>query len=203
MIKYTYDKTLKKIVDGVRISYGILCGNEKIVFIKTGSDGNIKGYKDKYLKIAYKLKEKIGATVICASNPCELDHDQQMPKDKAIISEVANELNLSSYELHFFGTSDGVFYNLDLASQLPQTVKLLCINTSTTEKSGFEGLKERILKLNNTDMIFVYGDKDYEYNNVSKLEKLNLDNLRLVTVEGADHDFNDKLEEYISLADLL
>ena len=45
-----YDEIIKKRIDGETINYGIVKGNENVVFIKVGADGNIKGYKNKYLK---------------------------------------------------------------------------------------------------------------------------------------------------------
>ena len=37
----SYDKTDRKTIAGEKIHYGILYGNEKIVFIKVGADGSI------------------------------------------------------------------------------------------------------------------------------------------------------------------
>ena len=64
MTTLNYDKILSATVDGEKIKYGILFGNEKIVFIKVGADGNIRGYQDKYLKMAHRIHARIGATVI-------------------------------------------------------------------------------------------------------------------------------------------
>ena len=61
-----YDKIIRKIIGGETINYGIIFGNDKIVFIKTGVDGDIRGYKDKYLKMSHRVHERMGATVICA-----------------------------------------------------------------------------------------------------------------------------------------
>ena len=52
MTTLNYDKILSATVDGEKIKYGILFENEKIIFIKVGADGNIRGYQDKYLKMA-------------------------------------------------------------------------------------------------------------------------------------------------------
>ena len=59
MTTLNYDK-----VDDEKIKYGILFGNEKIVFIKVGADGNIRGYQDKYLKMAHRVHARIGDTFI-------------------------------------------------------------------------------------------------------------------------------------------
>lgn len=44
MPQLSYDKITFQSVARERIHYGILYGNEKIVFIKVGSDGSIRGY---------------------------------------------------------------------------------------------------------------------------------------------------------------
>ena len=51
------------------IDYGFIKGNNSIVFIKSGLGGDCFGYENKYLKIALRLKERYGCSVIVASNP--------------------------------------------------------------------------------------------------------------------------------------
>ena len=193
-----YDKIFRKRIDGTEIRYGVVFGNEKIVFIKTGVDGKIDGYDNKYLKMAQRLHERLGATVICSSNP--FIEEGHVAADKAIIEKVAAEINPSSFELFLFGTSDGAFHNLSLAATLPETVKLVCVNTSTP---NYDRLKENLIKLSHVSKIFVYGDKDVEYHFLPRLEKENFENFELITVSGADHKFTGMVEEYILLSDLL
>lgn len=81
-----YDNVISKAVDDATIEYGLLYGNEKIVFIKVGADGNIRGYKDKYLKMARRVHNRLGATVICASNPWIEGH---IDADKSVIEQTA------------------------------------------------------------------------------------------------------------------
>ena len=193
-----YDKKFRKRIDDMEIRYGVVLGNEKIVFIKTGVDGEIDGYDNKYLKMAQRLHERLGATVICSSNPST--DSGHFASDKAFIEKIVAETGLSSYTLSFFGTSDGAYHNLSLAAALPETVKLVCVNTST---SGYDRLKEKLLKLSHVSKIFVYGDKDDEYHFLPRLEKENFENFELITVSGANHEFTGMVEEYILLSDLL
>ena len=51
------------------ITYGIIHGNNIIVFIKAGMNGTCYGYDNKYQRIAKQLNKKHGCTVITASNP--------------------------------------------------------------------------------------------------------------------------------------
>ena len=96
MSQLSYDKVTSRLVRTEEINYGILYGNEKIVFIKVGANGSIRGYQDKYLKMAYRIHERLGATVICASNPDT--ETSQTAADRAMIEKVAAAGNFSDYE---------------------------------------------------------------------------------------------------------
>ena len=192
-----FDKIISKVMGEEKIQYGIVFGNEKIVFIKSGAYGGIKGYEDKYLKMSHRIHERIGATVICASNP-EVEHASL---DEKAIRWIASQLNLSGYELYFVGTSDGGYQNLILASRFPETVKYLGINSSYIDMGGLE---KKINDLPNVEKIFVYGTKDDDYDDiVPALKAMKKDKLKVLEVEGADHKFNGMLDEFISLTDML
>lgn len=197
-IELAYDKVVRKKIEVETINYGIISGNEKIVFIKVGADGNIKGYKNKYLKMAHRVHEKTGATVICASNPyIENGH---VAADKEMILKVVNEMNFSEYTVSFLGTSDGAYHNLSLAQEISGVIKILCVNPSSV---NLDDLEKKLLKLSSVNKILVYGSKDDEYSSLLHLKELNCENLELITIDGADHEFKGMLEEYITLIDML
>ncbi len=193
-----YDKIIQKNIDGEKINYGIIFGNEKIVFIKVGAGRNIKGYKEKYLKIAHRLHKRLGATVICASNP-EIDNGH-FASDKEMILYVTSELKLAEYMVYFLGVSDGAYHNIVLATEIPQTMKILGISTS---RKTVEDFKERLKALAHVEKILVYGTEDYECDVVPMLKDLECENLKVMTIDGADHDFKGMLDEFIALSDLL
>lgn len=181
------------------VRYGLVYGNENIVFIKTGAGGGIRGYQDKYLRIAYSLHDRLGATVICASNP-ELDYEDQLAADRAMISHIAAKSSFDEYKVLLFGTSDGAYQNLILAQQIPQTEKWLGINTSLISTEDFE---EKLQAIPNVQKIVVYGTEDDDFECVPVLHNLNCDNLEIITIEGADHEFTGMVEEFIGLAEIL
>ena len=198
MSQLSYDKTTSRTVVGEKINYGILYGNKKIIFIKVGTDGSIRGYQDKYLKMAYRVHDRLGATVICASNPYiargHIEADQEM------ISEVATDCGFSDYEVYFVGTSDGGYHNLLLAQQVPQSVKLLGINASLVDEDGFV---EKLEKIPNVKKLLVYGTEDDDYDLTPKLQALECKNLEIITTESADHEFTGMVNEFIALIDLI
>jgi hypothetical protein len=193
-----YDKLVRKKIEAETINYGIIFGNEKIVFIKTGVDGDIRGYKDKYLKISHRVHERMGATVICASNPETVNG--HFAADKEMISYVASELKHTEYMVYFLGVSDGAYHNIVLATEIPQTMKILGISTS---RKTVEDFKEKLQVLAHIEKILVYGTEDYEYDVVPMLKDLECENLKVMIIEGADHDFKGMLDEFITLSDVL
>ena len=195
-----YDRILSKTVDYEKIQYGILFGNEKIVFIKVGTNGKIRGYQDKYLRMAHRVHERIGATVICASN-CDLDGKVQLKIDKALINKVITDRCLDNYELYFVGTSDGGEHSLKLSQHFSETVKFLGLNSSW---SDIEDFIEQIKSLSHVKKTFVYGAKDEDFDKiVPRLKALGCDNLELIILDGVDHDFTGKVDDFIALIDLI
>ena len=200
MANLKYDKILSITIGDEKIKYGILFGNEKIVFIKVGADGNIRGYQDKYLKMAHRVHDRIGATVICASNPYVSEH-AHVKSDKALIHKLIAECAFENYEMYFVGTSDGGYHSLLLAQQFSQTVQYLGINSS---HKGIEDFAKRILSLSRVQKILVYGRDDEDFDkDFPTMNALACDNLEIVVLDDVDHDFTDKVDDFIALVDLL
>ena len=51
--------------------------------------------------------------------------------------------------------------------------------------------------------VLVLGSEDDDFECVPLLQQMDFDNLEILTVEGADHDFTGMVEEFIALTDLL
>jgi hypothetical protein len=200
MPQLSYDKVTSRPVRTEEINYGIIYGNEKIIFIEVGADGSIRGYQDKYLKMVHRVRKRLGATAICASNPCDVEYEDQLVADQTMISKVAVDCGVSDYEVYFAGTSDGGYHNLLLTQRVPQSVKLLGINASLVDEDGFV---EKLEKIPNVKKLLVYGTEDDDYDFVPKLQALECKNLEIITVEGADHEFTDMVNEFIALIDLI
>lgn len=91
-----FDKEIKKeFKDIAIIEYGIVEGNNTIVFIKAGQNGSLYGYQNKYVRMANNLNKKYGCSVICSSNP----FDGENPLDNAmeVIEEYAKNLMIIKY----------------------------------------------------------------------------------------------------------
>ena len=190
-----FDKITHKILDEEAVDYGFIFGNNKIVFIKAGAGGGIPGYQDKYLKMAHRVHERLGATVICASN-----YEKCLDMDKRAIEWCARYLKLTDAELYFVGVSDGADQCISLARNAP-TKKLLCINPSFVP--GHDP-SDRLIIRSKIEKIFVYGTKDEEgCEFASKLLVREIPNFEIRWVEGADHEFTGMVDEFVSLIDLI
>ena len=166
------------------------------MFIKSGVGGSHKGTGDKYLKMAQKLHERLGATVICSSNPVE---DRDM--DKETIREIISKKGFSQFEMYFIGTSDGGYQNIVLADQFPETVKFLGLSASC---KGLPDFEKRIKKLSKVEKIFVYGTKDWQYKSIVPfLKNLKTERFTLIEIDGADHEFHGRIDEVVSFVDML
>ncbi len=64
-----FDIIFSKTIDNEEVNYGIIEGNNTVLFIKAGQDGSMYGYQNKYLTIANNINKNYGYTVICSSNP--------------------------------------------------------------------------------------------------------------------------------------
>ena len=190
-----FDKIIHKTLDEESVDYGFIFGNNKIVFIKAGAGGGIPGYQDKYLRMANKVHERLGATVICSSN-----YEKSLPTDKKAIEWCARYLELEDVELYFVGVSDGADQCIILARNAP-TKKLICINPSFVP--GHDP-SDRLIIRSKVEKIFVYGTKDAEgHELVPKLMEREIPNFEIRWVEDADHEFTGMVDEFVGLIDLL
>lgn len=188
-------QVVAKDVGGEKVEYYIAWGNEKIVFIKAGAGGSARGFQDKYIKMAERINERMGATVVCASNPCV----PQEGVDEEAIRWVISEKGFVDFEVYFVGTSDGAYKNLSLAKKFPQTVKALGINASYIT---VEGLMDKLKDLPNVDKVLICGTKDIDSMVYAEpIQKAGIPKLKIQLVEGADHKFVGMLDEFISLVD--
>ena len=186
-----------KDVGGEKVDYSIVWGNGKIVFIKAGAGGSARGFQDKYITMTDRINKRMGATVICASNPC-VPHKGL---DEEVIRWAISEKGFADFKVYFVGASDGAYKNLSLAKKFPQTVKILAINASYIT---VEGLVDKLKDLSNVDKVLVCGTKDVDsMAYVEPIQTAVLPKLTIQLVEGADHKFVGMLDEFISLVDSL
>ena len=181
----------------MKVEYEVIFGNERIVFIKAGAGGSARGYENKYLRMARRIHERVGATVICASNP-DAPHEAL---DEGKIREIVAGMGFSDFAIYFIGTSDGAYHNLSLAKRFSEVVKVIGINTSYID---IPDLKEKLMALPDILKVMIYGTEDEDFEEiVPALSEMECNNFELKLVDGADHSFTGMTEELIALSDYL
>ena len=180
------------------IDYGIVIGNNKIVFIKSGLGGNCLGYENKYLKIALRLKERYGCSVIVASNPNNGTKHTEI--DKQIIEDYILEHHICSPKLFFFGHSNGGIKGLEMINEGVEFKKMVLVNMPLM--INFHKTKQYIALATQTEIVAIYGQHDPSFSYVPFLDGKS-HNIKVVTVPNADHHFKGMLNDFINLSDIL
>lgn len=198
MANANFDKAIRKTFQGSRVTYGFLRGSDTIVLIKNGAGGTCRAGKHKHLKMALRLRELHGYSVICASNP--LDNEETYRLDKKVLADFAAEQGFASYRVYLVGTSDGGDQILKLAMELHQTEKLLAINPSVV---ALTDMAANLRRLPQVEKQIFYGTLDDEVALAPLLKAENIPNLQIDLIPGADHRFTGMVDTYITLADRL
>ncbi len=188
------EKTVVK-EDGLTIEYGLMHGNNRIVIIKAGAGGSYTGYEEKYLRIAHRLREAHGCTVLCLSNYA---NDSFERGDVAVIRELIAEMG-GEVELCFVGNSNGSTQGLLSAAKYFDFRRMVLVNMPLM--LNFHKIKEALLRAD-TEIRFVYGEGDPSIFYVPFLRNASakegsLARTEIVTVDGADHNFEGMTDAFI------
>ena len=138
------------------IEYGCVVGSNRIVYIKVGMSGSYIGYEEKYLKMACRLNDNYGCSVICVSNP--LPHGRSVALDQIIIRDFVKRHNILNPEMFFFGNSNGCAKGLEMAESGTQFAKMVLVGMPLME--NFHKNVERMKAISETKICTVYGERD-------------------------------------------
>ena len=177
------------------IDYGIVDGNSTIIFVKAGQNGSVCGYKNKYIRLARKLNEKYGCSVICSSNP----YDGNNPLDNAfeIVEDYVRSKNYAEYRLYYIGYSAGATIGVKFAVNYTQIQRLLLVN-APLRNIGL--INKNVPNFKGEKLTFAYGTKDVSYSKIDLLESLKaINNIQISIVEGADHHFSQNEDDFFLL----
>ena len=182
------------------LDYGCLYGNEKIVFIKVGLGGNYLGDESRYLKIARRLHEAHGCSVISVSNPYVENRRIDVEKDRSILRDFMQKQNFQNPELYFFGHSNGCVKGLELAASGVTFHRMILTNMPLM--INFHKIKKWLAAISQTNIIAVYGERDPSYPYVPLLDGRTA-GLETRIIPETDHNFAGKLDVFMTLADSL
>ena len=194
-----YEEIISIEQNKTKIEYGVIHGDNTIVFIKSGSGGNCYGYENKYLKIAKSLHEKYGCSVIAGSNP--LGYHNDMVMEMNFIRDYAKEHELKDYKVYYLGHSSGAALGIINAYKYPEIKKLACINSPLMINPHL--LLSGIKQFNGEKMFLVYGSNDPSFRMVKIYSELESERIQFILFNGIDHNFTGCLELFLELPDVL
>ena len=191
MQELKFDKEIhSKFEDIAIIDYGIVEGNNIIVFIKAGQNGSLYGYQNKYIKMAKRLNQKYGCSVICSSNP----FDGNNPLDNAmeIIEDYAKIFD--NYKIYYLGYSNGALIGAWFGVKYPKIKRMALVNGPLMY--NFHKTKEGALSFNGDMISFIYGEYDQSIGYIDLLKNMENDKIKVFVEKGQDHHFSKSEESF-------
>lgn len=168
-------------------------GND-VLLIFTGLDGNPKGYKNKYQKIAQQAVENNNLSVAVSSTPSGtwlglLDYTQE------VIKNIEERMPNKDFNIYAMGSSMGANVVLSFANLFPRVKKIMAINPLLT--FNYQWIEYTLKDFKGDEITIIVGDKDKSRPYVDLLPKTN--NLKTVILPNTDHQFTQNLQEFIDL----
>jgi pimeloyl-ACP methyl ester carboxylesterase len=191
MQELKFDKEIhSKLEDIAIIDYGIVEGNNIIVFIKAGQNGSLYGYQNKYIKMAKRLNKKYGCSVICSSNP----FDGNNPLDNAmeVIEDYAKRFD--DFKIYYLGYSNGALIGAWFGIKYPKIKRMALVNGPLMY--NLYKTKEGALSFKGESINFIYGEYDQSIGYVELLKSLENDKIKVFIEEGQDHHFSKSEEDF-------
>lgn len=194
MNELKFDKIVKSNLEDIAvIEYGIIEGNNTIVFIKSGQNGSIYGYNNKYIKMAKRLNKKYKCTVICSSNP----FDGNNPLDNAFTVIEKYTSKFEDYKVYYLGFSNGALIGAYFGINYPEIKRMLLVNMPLIYDINL--IKNNLNNFNNEKVTIVYGSLDYSINLLENIKDIKSNRVDIKVILNEDHYFSKDEEDFYSL----
>lgn len=194
MNELKFDKIVKSSLEDITvIEYGIIEGNNTIVFIKSGQNGSIYGYNNKYIKMAKRLNKKYKCTVICSSNP----FDGNNPLDNAFTVIEKYTSKFEDYKVYYLGFSNGALIGAYFGINYPKIKRMLLVNMPLIYDINL--IKNNLNNFNNEKVTIVYGSLDYSINLLENIKDIKSNRVDIKVILNEDHYFSKDEEDFYSL----
>ena len=194
MDELKFDKIVKSNLEDIAIiEYGIIEGNNTIVFIKSGQNGSIYGYNNKYIKMAKRLNKKYKCTVICSSNP----FDGNNPLDNAFTVIEKYTSKFEDYKVYYLVFSNGALIGAYFGINYPKIKRMLLVNMPLIYDINL--IKNNLNNFNNEKITIVYGSLDYSINSLENIKDIKSNRMDIKVVPNEDHYFSKDEEDFYSL----
>ena len=194
MNELKFDKIVKSNLEDITvIEYGIIEGNNTIVFIKSGQNGSIYGYNNKYIKMAKRLNKKYKCTVICSSNP----FDGNNPLDNAFTVIEKYTSKFEDYKVYYLGFSNGALIGAYFGINYPKIKRMLLVNMPLIYDINL--IKNNLNNFNNEKVTIVYGSLDYSINLLENIKDIKSNRVDIKVILNEYHYFSKDEEDFYSL----
>ena len=194
MNELKFDKIVKSNLEDITtIEYGIIEGNNTIVFIKSGQNGSIYGYNNKYIKMAKRLNKKYKCTVICSSNP----FDGNNPLDNAFTVIEKYISKFEDYKVYYLGFSNDALIGAYFGINYPKIKRMLLVNMPLIYDINL--IKNNLNNFNNEKVTIVYGSLDYSINLLENIKDIKSNRVDIKVILNEDHYFSKDEEDFYSL----
>jgi hypothetical protein len=169
--------------------FGVIKGDDRVVFIKTGAGGSIYGYENKYLNIARKIRDKYGFTVIISANPtdsfCILEDEIER------VIEIVGWCN----DIIYVGISNGALIGAQQCNRVWKVSHALLINAPLMinwykTKAGAERFEGKC-------MHFVYGGEDSSARYIELIDCIDNDRCDYELLDSIGHNLSESELEQI------
>lgn len=169
------------------IQYGIISGNNKVLFIKPGQNGTLIGYNEKYFKLAKYINMKYGFTIVCTNNSYDGINDPLLDGVEVIDSFMQFK-NFKEYEIYYYGNSNGAVLGARNGYKYPKIKRMLLVNPPLF--ISYHKIQNGINKFNGDKMVFIFGELDPSFKYVELLDLLKSDILSYYIIKGEDHNLS-------------
>ena len=194
MNELKFDKIVKSNLEDITIiEYGIIEGNNTIVFIKSGQNGSIYGYNNKYIKMAKRLNKKYKCTVICSSNP--FDGNNSLDNAFTVIEKYTSKFE--DYKVYYLGFSNGALIGAYFGINYPKIKRMLLVNMPLIYDINL--IKNNLNNFNNEKVTIVYGSLDYSINLFENIKDIQSNRVDIKVILNEDHYFSKDEEDFYSL----
>lgn len=181
------------LIDAHNTNYGIIKGDQRLLYIKVGNGGDVYGNENRYLRIAKHANAAYGFTVLVASNPQECSIKDAMTIDSAFMDAQFPSI----CEILAFGHSKGGQMLLSYAYLNPKIKKVLSVNAPLM--INLHKTKDGIAKFKGERLTALYGEKDQSARYIALLKSGLPASCSCSVIPNANHGFENMLEEFISL----
>lgn len=187
----SFEKEISDIEGEYEIKHGILQGNDTVFLVKTGLNGTIYGYENKYLSIAEEVHKRFGYTVVISSNPYDKAGRIRFGFTKDHLDKSIELIRqMGGRKIYLFAHSNGALMSLLHGYKYPEIRKMLLINMPLhfSNLATVNKMCERY-----SDLTLVYGSRD-DFSFLQKYLKH-----KPVIVCGEDHNFTKGIYDFNKL----